>query len=87
VKVRERYRVDEETLKEIAKITEGQYFHASDRAGLEAVYKTIDDLERTEIETKDYKEWSERFMPWAWVALFLLLGEAILAATIFRTIP
>ncbi|MFT7617222.1 MAG: Ca-activated chloride channel family protein, partial [Planctomycetota bacterium] len=44
VKVRERYRVDEETLKEIAKITEGQYFHASDRAGLEAVYKTIDDL-------------------------------------------
>ncbi len=87
VKVREQYRVDEATLKGIAEATAGAYFHASDREGLERVYQAIDELERSNIETKDYHEWNERFMPWAWAALFLLLGEAILAATLFRTIP
>ncbi len=87
VKIRENFRVDEETLKDIAKKTDGMYFHARDRAGLEKVYQAIDELERTEITTKDYQEWNERFMPWAWAALLLLLAEAILGATIFRTIP
>ena len=37
--------LDEDTLKAIAQITDGQYFRAADRAGLEAIYRQIDRLE------------------------------------------
>jgi Ca-activated chloride channel family protein len=40
--------MDEDLLKEIAAITDGQYFSATNQKGLEAIYKKIDELEKTE---------------------------------------
>ena len=40
--------IDEHLLKEIAALTGGQYFHASDQSGLEKIYNKIDALEKTE---------------------------------------
>ena len=48
------YELDDVTLTEIAKATGGQYFEASDRIRLEAVYKELDELEPIEYENNDY---------------------------------
>jgi Ca-activated chloride channel homolog len=42
--------VDESLLKEIAALTDGQYFRAADKHALESIYSKIDALEKTEAE-------------------------------------
>lgn len=48
------YELDDYTLKEIAKATNGQYFEANDREQLEQVYTTLEELEPVEYENKDF---------------------------------
>ncbi len=40
--------IDEELLKEIAALTDGHYFLATDQKALESIYRQIDELEKTE---------------------------------------
>lgn len=40
--------IDEELLKEIASLTGGQYFHATNQKALESIYAKINELEKTE---------------------------------------
>ena len=86
VKVQTRFALDEATLTKIAETTGGRYFHAGNRESLEAVFTEIDRLERSKIESQDFREWDEHFMPFAWAALGLLLLEAGLAATVLRSV-
>ena len=53
--------VDEETLKEIAQITNGKFFRATDNQSLMKVYEEIDQLERTEIEITEYQNYTELY--------------------------
>lgn len=48
------YELDETTLTEIAELTGGQYFRASDREGLLDIYEVLDELEPIEFEDEDY---------------------------------
>lgn len=47
--------LDEETLKDIAELTGGQYFRAKDKDRLEEIYEELDKLEPIEFEEKEYK--------------------------------
>jgi Ca-activated chloride channel family protein len=47
-------KIDEELLKEIAKMTGGQYFRATNHKALEEIYANIDRLEKTEADQKEY---------------------------------
>ncbi len=79
--------IDEKTLKEIASLTEGQYFRATDSATLAGIYREIDRLEKSANVAEQYQQYAERF---AWLilpALALLLLEVILVNTRLRTIP
>lgn len=79
--------LDEETLKEIAEITGGQYFRATDTAELEKIYGTIDRLEKSEVKVKEYSEYFELY-PWFLAAgLVFLLLEAVLSQMVFVRIP
>ncbi len=74
--------VDEESLKEIAIITGGQFFRATDNKSLLKVYEDIDALERTEIEVKEYQNYTELYswftIPAAFASiLFLFLSRGI----------
>ncbi len=69
--------IDEETLKKIAAVTEGQYFRATDTATLESAYARISEMEKTEIEVNDYYEYKDAFVPYA------LAGAIALAASVF----
>ncbi|MEZ4271013.1 MAG: VWA domain-containing protein [Myxococcota bacterium] len=79
--------IDESTLQEIAQITGGTYFRAEDMKGLKRVYDEIDKLEKTEITTKAYMEYDERFSWFVVPAIALLLLEVLLLGTRLRKIP
>ncbi len=77
--------IDEELLKDIAKVTGGKYFRATNNETLEEIYDEINKLERTEIEEFKYYRYEEKFRPWIWVAGILLLLEWLLRNTVFRS--
>lgn len=79
--------IDEVTLREIAEITGGKYYRATDEKSLAEIYKEIDELERTKLHVREYKNYEEEFEPFAFVALAALLLEFILSSTILRRIP
>ncbi len=79
--------LDEDTLKEVARLTGGEYYRAEDAESLQKIYETIDKLEKTEIEVKTYLEYDEKFGFFVFPALGLLLLELVLLGTRLRKIP
>lgn len=79
--------IDEETLRQIADITGGLYFRAEDSEGLQEIYDTINELERSKVEVRTYTRYRELAIWFILPAAFLLTLEMLLRRTIFRTIP
>ncbi|CAG0995494.1 hypothetical protein ANRL2_03534 [Anaerolineae bacterium] len=79
--------VDEKTLSSIATMTGAQYFRAKNNRALKQIYAEIDQLEKTRIEVKSYRSYTERFAPWAWLALAVLLLELLVSGVILRKVP
>ena len=77
--------IDENLLKEIAEVTGGKYFRATNNRKLKEIYKEIDKLEKTEVEEFKFYNYEEKFRPLVWIALGLLLFEFLLRFTIFRS--
>lgn len=80
-------KIDEKLLREIARATGGVYFRARDERSLREIYARIDEMEKTEIEVKEYRTYSELFLPYAAAALALLIIETALSGTRLRRIP
>ncbi|MCP3902295.1 MAG: VWA domain-containing protein [Planctomycetes bacterium] len=79
--------LDEEVLQQIAETTGGQYFRATDEDGLRSTFDTIDELEKTEIESRMRVVYSELF-GWALLpGIGLLLVERLLLGSRLRRIP
>jgi Ca-activated chloride channel family protein len=79
--------IDEKTMTEIAEMTGGKYFRATDNNKLKEVYKEIDRLEKTIFEEKNFTNKAEHFFPFAVAAGILLLLEFLLKNFVFRGIP
>ncbi len=79
-----RNEIDEETLRSIAKRTNGKYFRATNVSGLKDVYNTINDLEKTEIEVKQYTRYKELFGWFLIPAMILGLGGQTIDRILFR---
>ena len=77
--------IDEKLLKEIAEVTGGKYFRATNNRKLKEIYKEIDALEKTEIEEFKFYNYEEKFRPLVFLALGLLLFEFLLRFTLFRS--
>ena len=76
--------VDEESLKEIAEITGGQFFRATDNQSLKKVYEEIDTLERTEIEVTEYQNYTELYSWFTIPAAFASIFFIVLSRGIFH---
>ncbi|HKG05679.1 MAG TPA: VWA domain-containing protein [Pedobacter sp.] len=76
--------IDEPTLSGIAKITGGQYFRATNNEKLRQIYQQIDKLEKAKIAVTQYHKKTERFLPFALIALVLLLLDFLLRNTWFK---
>lgn len=85
--IRQPSEIDEETLKEMARITGGQYFRARDLEGLRRVYEEIDRMEKTEITIDQYRYFEERFAPFLALALGLLALEKLLSVSRLGRLP
>ncbi len=77
--------IDEELLKEIAGVTGGKYFRATNNKKLEEIYDEINKLEKTEIEEFKYYNYEEKYRPLVILAGLLLLMELLLRFTVFRS--
>ena len=84
---RTRTYVDEEMLKQIAEITDGRYFRATDNQKLAEIYKEINQLETTKIEVTEYIRYKELAAYPLVPATLLLMLEIILSNTRLRKIP
>jgi Ca-activated chloride channel family protein len=79
--------VDTQTLKTIADKTGGIFRQAEDAKSLTAIYKEIDQMEKSEIESIRYIDYKENFLIFALLGLGLIGIEIILSCTLFRKIP
>ncbi len=79
--------IDEETLKDISQVTNGQYFRATNKEKLAEIYNSIDKLERSKIEVMQYERKHEEFLWFVLIAGLALLLEFLLRKTVFQTIP
>ncbi len=77
--------IDEKLLKEIAKITGGKYFRATDNKKLVQIYQEIDQLEKTKVEELKYYQYDEKFRFWVILSMVCLLLEFVLRHTVFRS--
>lgn len=82
---RQQVEIDEDLLKEIADVTGGKYFRATNNKKLAEIYDEINKLEKTEIEEKKYYNYEEKYRPLVFLAGLLLLLELLLRNTIFRS--
>ncbi|OQX58641.1 aerotolerance regulator BatA [candidate division KSB1 bacterium] len=79
--------IDEKLLKEVARITGGKYFRATDRKSLEQIYDEIGKMEKTKIEVKEFTRYAELFVYFLIAGLGALVLELVLTNTKFRKIP
>jgi Ca-activated chloride channel family protein len=75
------------TLREMARITGGQCFQARDADALLAVYRDIDQRERAEIESFQYRRYHEGFRWFALAALVLYVTACALDRTVWLRVP
>jgi len=79
--------IDEETLKQVASITGGKYYRATNNKVLSEIFDEIDKLEKTELDVRHFSHTEDNYLPWALAALGIFLLELILRHTWLRTIP
>ncbi|MGL5730401.1 MAG: vWA domain-containing protein [Bacteroidales bacterium] len=79
--------IDENVLKQIASMTGGQYFRATDNKSLKGIYDEIDKLEKTKMKTSQYSKKYEQFKYFALAAFIFLLIQVVLRYTVYRKIP
>lgn len=82
-----RAQVDEPKLKEIARLTGGKYFRATDTDSLVTVYDEIDRLERRRTGERTYHDDIETARTAMLLGLALLMAELVLGNTRYRSIP
>ncbi len=79
--------IDEQTLTTIAEMTGGEYFRATDKEKLKAVYDQINTLEKSKVEVFNSTTYHELFMQWVVAALVLLACEWLLKTLYLKRIP
>lgn len=79
--------IDEGILKEIASITGGKYFRATNSKSLESIYKEIDGLEKTKIDVTYFTKRTEKFLPFAISGFLLIFLSILFRYTVFVKFP
>ncbi|AZB21810.1 VWA domain-containing protein [Kaistella haifensis] len=77
-------KIDEPVLREIAQTTGGKYFRATSNQSLEEVYNEINQLEKTELKSTKLYNYQEYFRIFLWIALGVLLIDALLRWVFYK---
>ncbi|MBU4486415.1 MAG: VWA domain-containing protein [Candidatus Delongbacteria bacterium] len=81
------FKVDEEMLSNVAKVTGGKFYRATDKDKLKFIYEEIDKLEKTKIDIKSYKRFHEKYFLFLLPGLLIFLLALLLENTIFMKNP
>ena len=76
--------IDDELLEAISSQTNGQYFRATNHDGLQQIVQKIDSLEKTTMQEKRYREYTEYFPRFLWIGLLCILSSVVMEQTVFR---
>lgn len=79
--------LDEGTLRQVAEITGGRYFRATDFESLKKTYKEIDALEKTDVKTETFSDYRDAHGPFLWAALALVFVDLFLRYGFWRRFP
>ena len=79
--------IDEATLEQIAQLSEGRYFRATDAAALRSIYAEIDRLEKGRNVAELHQRYVEIYPLAVALGLILLVLEIVMANTRLRAIP
>lgn len=79
--------IDSKTLADIASVTNGDFYRATNTAELHRIYKEIDKLEKTKLSVKQFSKRYEAYQPFALWALIALFVEMLVSMTLLRKIP
>lgn len=79
--------IDEPMLRKIAELTGGQFFRATSTQGLQDVYDTIDELERSPAQVRELVEHEELYRRYLVPGAALLALQVLLSATWLRRGP
>ena len=77
-------KIDEPVLREIAQTTGGRYFRATSNESLENVYDEINQLEKSELKTTKLYNYKEYFRNLLWIALVVLVFDALLRWVFYK---
>jgi Ca-activated chloride channel family protein len=78
---------DEESLQQIATMTGGSYFRATDTQSLQRIFDEIDQLEKSQVEVQKVAQYRDLFPWFVLVGTVLLAAETLLGQTIWRRLP
>ncbi len=78
---------DEETLKEIAQIAQGEYYRAQDTSGLQKIFERIDEMEKTEVKKRTTVHAAELFYIPAMCSLIFGVLTLVGDETVWRRFP
>lgn len=78
---------DEEALRQIATVSGGEYFRATNTQSLEEIFGEIDKLEKSKVEVEKIAQYTDLFPWFLMLGLTLLSGEVLLSQTIWRRLP
>lgn len=79
--------IDTKVLSDIAAITEGNFYRATNNKELKQIYSDIDKLEKTKMTVKKFSRLYEAYQPFAIVAILTLLLEVLLRTVVLKRIP
>jgi Ca-activated chloride channel family protein len=79
--------IDEEILADIAEVTDGKYFRATDNQKLKEIYQEIDAMEKSKIDVREYSKKQEEYLGFGIIALLLFLAEITGRYVLLRTLP
>ena len=78
--------IDETVLRDIAKLTGGRYFRATNGEKLASIYTEIDELEKTRFNVLRYNQKTEEFLPYGIAAILAFFIEFLLRQFAIRTL-
>ncbi len=79
--------IDEQTLKQVAEVTGGKYFRATDTQKLHKIYQEIDKMEKTKIEVRRFKRYRELFQFPLFLGFLLMSAAVFIEYVVVRPIP
>lgn len=79
--------IDTKTLKNIASVTDGNFYRATNTNELKQIYRDIDKLEKTKMKVKKYSKHNEVYQLFVFAAFIFLFLEILLRNTLLRRIP